>query len=96
MGVIVSNFVDRLVGDEIRRIVKNALAGTGVLSAPEAAAQIIRLYPKCGLDANALADQIMMIAADVGLAVEFGSRKPPAKRSRAKVPPRASASRLYH
>ncbi len=92
MATRTSPFIERLVGKEIRRIVKQAAARSGVLSAPEAAAKILRTYPGCGLNEHALADEVMLVAADAGVGVEFGSA-PPRRKRQVKRQPQAQHQR---
>ena len=42
------------------------------LSAPDAAADILNIYPRCGVAAEAIANAVMMAAAKAGVAVELG------------------------
>lgn len=67
-----SAFVSNLVKGEIDRIVSEAAMKRRMLSAPEAAADILSIYPRCGLAAETIADAVMMAAAKAGVAVELG------------------------
>jgi len=42
------------------------------LSARDAAATILRTYPKCGFDEAELANEVMISAASAGVAVQIG------------------------
>ena len=75
-----------LVDEEIRRFVAGALSRNRVLSAPEIAARILETYPNCGLEKEAVANQVMMVAARAGVAVEIGGRGAPAHSSDAATP----------
>ena len=63
-----------LVDEEIRRFVAGALSRNNVLSASETAARILETYPNCGLEKETVANQVMMVAARAGVAVEIGGR----------------------
>jgi hypothetical protein len=67
-----SEFVSILVKCEIDRIVAEAAMERRTLSAPHAAADILKTYPKCGLPAERVADAVMMAAAKAAIAVELG------------------------
>ena len=67
-----SPIVSNLVADEIRRVVATALKKGSSLSASRAAAEILQTYPTCALSAPQLADEIMIVAASAGVAVEIG------------------------
>ena len=67
-----SAFISILIKCEIDRIVAEAAMERRTLSAPDAAADILTTYPKCGLAAERIADVVMMAAAKAGVAVELG------------------------
>jgi hypothetical protein len=75
MATSEEGFIDRLINEEIRRIVAEAVADGGILSAQKCAAQILRAYRGSALSKTELADRIMMAAASAGVAVEIGRRK---------------------
>ena len=68
----VSSFIARLVTEEIRRVVADAIESGSILSAAVVAAQVSRTYLNCSLTEEEIADQVMMTAAKAGIAVEFG------------------------
>ena len=72
MDHTVSSFIARLVTEEIRRVVADAIESGSILSAAAVAAQVSRTYLNCGLTEEEIADQVMMTAAKAGIAVEFG------------------------
>jgi hypothetical protein len=72
MGSVVSDFIETLVQEEVRRIVADAIQGREILSAYEHAKQVLRTYPNCGLTERYIADHIIMAAAKAGVAVEIG------------------------
>jgi hypothetical protein len=65
-------FVSILVKCEIDRIVAEAAMEGRTLSAPDAAAELLKTYPKCELSEERIADVVMMAAAKAGVAVELG------------------------
>ena len=67
-----SVFVSNLVKSEIDRIVAEAAMERRTLSAPVAAAEILKTYPKCGLAPERIADAVMIAAARAGVVVEIG------------------------
>ena len=67
-----SVFVSNLVKSEIDRIVAEAAMERRTLSAPVAAAEILKTYPKCGLAAERIADAVMIAAARADVVVEIG------------------------
>ena len=75
MGSAVSSFIRRLIDEEIRRVVADAIEDGVILSAPATAATILRSYPHCGMTERLIADRIMLAAADAGVAVELGAPK---------------------
>ena len=72
MGAVVSDFVETLVQEEVRRIVADAIQGKEILSACEHAKEVLRTYPNCGLSERDIADHITMAATRAGVAVEIG------------------------
>src|SRR4051812_7315801 len=76
MRSAVSSFIQKLVFEEIRRMVAEAIkSNTTSLSAPACAAEIMKTYPRCGLDEAELANEVMMAAAYAGVPVEFGRQR---------------------
>ena len=67
-----SALVSDLVRKEVDRLVAEAVMERRTLSAPVAAAGILRAYSKCGLSAEQIADAVMMAAARAGVVVEIG------------------------
>ena len=67
------NFVQSLLDQEVRRLVAEAIRTGDVLSASWSAAQILRVYPNCGVRPEEIADQVIMAAAKAGVAIEFGN-----------------------
>ena len=65
-------FIESLVAAEIRRMIAEAKADGGLLSASQCAARILLIDPNCGLAETEIADQIMMWASSAGLAVQLG------------------------
>jgi len=65
-------FVDHLIGEEIRRMVADAVQNGGTISAQQCAQQILRAYNSCGLSEADVANRLMMAAASAGVAVAFG------------------------
>jgi hypothetical protein len=72
----VSLLLDKAVSEEIRRIVAEAIRNRTSLSASAAAAEILDLHPRCGLNERQLADQVMMAAASANVPVEVGRSAP--------------------
>jgi hypothetical protein len=66
--------IETLVDEEIRRLVADAIRDGECLSVSEAATQILKTYPGCGLEERRLVDGIAIAAAKAGVAVEFGKR----------------------
>jgi len=62
------------IADEIQRIVDRALASGCVLSASDAADDILQTFPGTGLTPANLADQVMLTAASAGVPVEIDRR----------------------
>jgi hypothetical protein len=75
MGSAVSSVIRRLIDEELRRVVADAIEDGVILSAPATAATILRSYPHCGMTERLIADRIMLAAADAGVAVELGAAK---------------------
>jgi hypothetical protein len=65
-------FIERLIDEEIRRIVADAVQEGGILSAQDAADHILRAYRGSALSKTEIADRIMLAAASAGVAVEIG------------------------
>ena len=74
MGTSQQGFMERLVGEEIRRLIADAIKDGGVISTSKCATQISRAYGRCGLSEREIADKVMMAAASAGVAVEIGQR----------------------
>ena len=72
MGAAVSDFIETLVHEEVRRIVADAIQGKEILSAYEHAKGVLRTYPNCGMSERDVADHIIMAAAKAGVAMEIG------------------------
>jgi len=73
MGQSEEGFIERLVAEEIRRLVADAKSDGGIISAPKSAALIAHAYKGSRLSQAAIADKLMMAASSAGVAVEFGS-----------------------
>jgi hypothetical protein len=69
----ISRFVRNLMMEEVRRVVAETVRTGSLLSLERATAQILATYPRCGLDANLVSEELVMTAAASGVAVEFGS-----------------------
>lgn len=80
MGTSEQGFVERLVDEEIRRMVADAVKDGGTISTTKCAALIARAYVGCGLSQAEIADRVIMAATSAGLAVEIGRRAPAAGR----------------
>jgi len=72
MGATVSDFIETLVQEEVRRIVADAIQGQEILDVYQHAQQVVRTYPNCGMTERVIADHIIMAAAKAGVAVEIG------------------------
>jgi hypothetical protein len=66
-----SDFVQALLSQEIRRIVSRAAKSGAILSTSDAAREVRKVYPGCGLSEREIGDQVMMAAARAGVAVEL-------------------------
>ena len=75
MSAIVVELMEILIGEEITRIVADAIEEGTALSVADAVAQIIRAYPNSGMSAGEIADEIMIEAAQAGVAVQVGRPK---------------------
>ena len=64
--------VSDLVRKEVDRIVAEAAMERRTLSAPVAAAVILKTYSKCGLSEEQIANAVMIAAARAGVVVEIG------------------------
>jgi hypothetical protein len=71
MATSEQGFVDRLIGEEIRRMVADAAQG-GMISTQQCAEQILRTYSGCSLSETEIANRLVMAAASAGIAVEIG------------------------
>ena len=71
------SIVDDLIFLMINRLVDDAASEGACLSAVAAADQVLRAYPQCGHRPSEVADLVMMIAANAGVAVVIGSRDVP-------------------
>jgi hypothetical protein len=67
-------FVRALVHKAVRRYIDEAVRSGAVISASDCAKEILRTYPACQLDQDALADQVMMAAARRSAPVRIGRR----------------------
>ena len=67
-----SAFIADLVNREIDRIVAEAAMKRQTLSASDCAADVLKIYPRCGFAPERIANGIMMAAAKAGVAVELG------------------------
>ena len=76
MGTSEQGFVDSLIGEEIRRMVADAVQGGGMISSQQCAEQILRAYNGCNLSEADIANRLMMAAASAGVAVEIGQALP--------------------
>jgi hypothetical protein len=65
-------FIEGLVSKEIRRLVAEAIADGGMLSVANCVARITVVYPNCGISKRQIADEVVMVAAAAGIAVEIG------------------------
>jgi len=77
MGVSRPSLIEALVDEEIRRLVADAIRDGECLSTAIAAAQIMQVYPRCGLTERKLVDEIARAAAKAGVAVEFSANRAP-------------------
>ena len=75
MRSAVSPFIETLVSEEVRRMVAEAIRNGTSLSASKCAAEIVKTYPRCGLDEADLANEVMMAAARGGVPVEIGESR---------------------
>jgi hypothetical protein len=75
MRRLASSLIDTLVSEEIRRMVAEAIKNGRSLSACACAAEIVKVYPRCGLDEADLANDVMMAAARAGVPVEIGKSR---------------------
>jgi hypothetical protein len=57
-------------------MVAEAIKSGTSLSACACAAEIVKTYPRCGLDEADLANEVMMAAARAGVPVEIGKSRP--------------------
>jgi hypothetical protein len=71
MGAHVSTFIQPLVSEEIRRLVADAVKKGGYLSASDAATQVARACPSCGLSERDIADEILSAAMAAGVDVKY-------------------------
>lgn len=71
MATSEKGFADRLIGQEISRLVADAAQDGGIISTSEAAAQILRAYGAGILTETEIADRIIMVAATAGVAVQI-------------------------
>jgi len=62
---------DLLVLREIKRIVAQA-GRDGIVSAGNRAEQIKQAFPRSAFTTSEIADEIMMVAAEAGIPVQFG------------------------
>ena len=76
MGTSEQGFVDRLIGEEIRRVVADAVQDGGMISTQQCAEQILRTYRGCNLSEADIANRLIMAAASAGIAVEIGQASP--------------------
>ena len=67
--------IETLVDEEIRRVVADAIRSGDCIAASTRAAQILKAYPSCTLDEEALVTRIAIAAAKSGVPVEFGKEK---------------------
>jgi len=65
--------IERLITEEIRRLIADAINDGGIISAPKSAALICHAYNGSGLSQAEIANKLMMAASSAGVAVEFGS-----------------------
>jgi len=72
LGISEQGFIDRLVNEEIRRLVAEAVEDGGMLSTADCATEILRAYQGCGLSEAELADRVLMAAASAGVVVAIG------------------------
>jgi hypothetical protein len=75
----VSRFSSRFVAEEIRRIVGEAARNGRLLSSSDTAAAILKTYPKCGFDEAEIANEVMLKAAQAGVAVQIGKSARPSE-----------------
>jgi len=76
MATSEQGFIERLIGEEIRRMVADAIKQGTVISTSECASQISRAYGRHTLSERDIADEVIMAAASAGVAVEIGQRSP--------------------
>lgn len=71
------DLIETLVSEEIRRIVADEITGGSFVSASAAAAEILRVYPTCGLTKQQIADRIILAASAAGVPVQIGEATAP-------------------
>jgi hypothetical protein len=72
MATSEQGFIERLIDEEITRLVADAIKDGGIVSASECATQILLAYRGSALSKTKIANRVMMAAASAGVAVEFG------------------------
>jgi hypothetical protein len=94
----VSSFVERLLTEEIRRHVAEAIRDGGSLPAAERASDILKVYPACGLSHAEISNRVILAAAKAGVPVEMGPQSPKAAWRAFTLPVQAcgSAPRAAH
>ena len=60
------------IAEAIQRVVERHLASGHILAASDVAADILQTLPRTGVDAQHLANQIMITAASAGVPVQIG------------------------
>ena len=63
--------IETLIDEEIRRVVADAIREGGYLSSSSAAAQIMKVYPTCGLSPRVLSVRIILAAAVAGVTIKL-------------------------
>lgn len=68
--------VEKMVTEEIRRLVADAIEAERCLAVAHCAERIGRAYPNCGRTLDELADEIIRAAISARVAVEMGRPQP--------------------
>jgi hypothetical protein len=72
MAISEEGFIDRLIGEEIKRVIADAKLDGGMISTGECIAQILRAYGGSSLSEIEITDRIIIAASKAGVAVEIG------------------------
>ena len=71
MGTSEQGFMERLVDEEIRRLVTDAIKDGGVISTSKCVAEVRRAYVACGLSETEIANRVIITATSAGVAVQI-------------------------